>query len=262
MLGILMNTNLQLAIGEVLNLQELAPNEHVNRVMSQLVNSVISTKDLSALTLKPALYNQIRNISAEAETEMEKFWARLIITSANPYSTLLTFPYLDNYTELTKRELGLVASSGLPIDKSHKVLVIGSGPLPLSAYELHYQSGASIDHVDSSAEAIKLCKQTSQALGIDSQYFEAYGHEVLLHKQYDLILIAALAGSTAQDKQQILNNILPHLSDQGRIIVRSARGSRELLYPAIAASDLTGVRLLEEYHPSDYIINSVFVYGK
>lgn len=262
MLVTIMKSDIELAIKDVLNLQEFVPNTHVNKVMSQLVECVIKTEDLNLEAIEPIMYSRVRNISAKAETEMEKFWAQLIIKSSDPNATLQTFPYRDNYRELTKRELFLTNKSGLTLTAKHKVLMIGSGPLPLSAYEMHHQSGASIDHVDPSQEAINLCQQLNTSLGIHGSYFEAYGQNVALHKTYDLILIAALAGETAGDKQKILENVLPYLSDEGRIVVRSARGSRRLLYPAIASKDLVNVQLLEEYHPTDYIINSVFVYGK
>jgi nicotianamine synthase len=88
------------------------------------------------------------------------------------------------------------------------------------------------------------------------------GESVELQDTYDLILIAALAGSTAKDKQKIIDTVLPHLAEGGRIVIRSAKGSRMLLYPGIESSEIQGVKLFEEYHPSDYIINSVFVYGR
>ena len=46
------------------------------------------------------------------------------------------------------------------------------------------------------------------------------------------------------------------------MVIRSARGSRGLLYPAFAASEIAHVVLREEYHPTDEVINSVFVYRK
>jgi len=258
-----MNTMLQPIIDDVLNLQTYIPSDEVNRVMGALVHEVIdatSTDTAEIATAQQIL--KIRQISAETESELEKFWARLVIASNDPLETLKSFPYLDNYDELTKREVGLIQHSGLQLDSSHKALVIGSGSLPLSAYELHRQTGVQIDHVDSSSEAILLCEQLMQRLEVSSTYYEATGEAVELQDTYDLILVAALAGNTAEDKQKIINTVLPQLTENGRIIIRSAKGSRTLLYPGIKSGEIRGVRLLEEYHPTDYIINSVFVYGR
>lgn len=258
-----MNTVLQPIINEVLNLRTYTPGDNVNRVMESLVHGVIDTTSMGAqriATLDQTL--KVRRISAETESELEKFWARLIIQSSNPSKVLGSFPYLDNYEELTKREVGLIKQSGLHLNNTHKALIIGSGPLPLSAYELRRQTGVSIDHVDSSCEAIRLCSQFMKRFDISSKYYEASGEAVVLSDTYDLILIAALAGSTADDKQRIIETVLLHLSGNGRIVIRSAKGSRTLLYPGIESGEIKGVTLLEEYHPSDHIINSVFVYGR
>jgi hypothetical protein len=258
-----MNTPLQPIIEDVLRLRTYIPGDEVNRVMGSLVHNVIDTTSLDALHfLTSQQVGTVRHISAETESELEKFWARLIITSNTPFETLAAFPYLDNYQELTKREVGLVEKSGFTLRNTHKALVIGSGPLPLSAYELHRQTGVNIDHVDSSHDAIELCGQVMKRLQIASKYYEARGEVVELQGTYDLILVAALAGDTVQDKQMIIDTVLPHLSERGRIIIRSARGSRTLLYPGIESKAIQGIRLLEEYHPTDYIINSVFVYGR
>lgn len=257
-----MYSKIEQAVNEVLGLKELIPNQHVNSVMTNLVETVIQTDSAEVALFDSLSIIKIRSISADAETEMEKFWANRIISSLDPKKALIDFPYLDNYKELAKRELSLVEQSGLKITSEQRILVIGSGPLPLSAYEMHYQSGAVVDHVDSSVIAIDLCRKVSESLGIESLYYTAYGQDVELKEQYDLILIAALAGATKDAKQKIVDNILPKLARNGRIIVRSALGSRELLYPAIRSDDLIRVRLLKEYHPTDHIINSVFVYGK
>jgi precorrin-6B methylase 2 len=258
-----MNTTLQPIIDDALRLQTYTPGDEVNRVMGALVHEVIeSTGREDEHIASPQETLKLQHISAATESELEKFWSRLVIESTNSLDTLNSFPYLANYQELTKREVKLIEQSGLQLNAHHKALIIGSGPLPLSAYELYLQTGVSVDHVDSSREAILLCEQFMQQLDVSSKYFEAVGETVMLEDTYDVILVAALAGSTVSDKQKIIDRVLPHLAADGRIIIRSARGSRTLLYPGIASGDIRGVRLLEEYHPTDYIINSVFVYGR
>jgi precorrin-6B methylase 2 len=258
-----MNTTLQSIIKDALRLQTYTPSDEVNRVMGALVHEVIETTSSEDLHIaSPQEITKLQQISAMTESELEKFWSRRIVESTHSLEALNSFPYLANYQELTKREVELITQSGLRLNPHHKALVIGSGPLPLSAYELHLQTGVNVDHVDSSHEAIFLCRQFMEQLNVSAKYFEAVGESVILQDTYDVILIAALAGSTVSDKQKIIKRVLPHLAANGRIIIRSAKGARTLLYPGIASGDIHGVRLLEEYHPTDYIINSVFVYGR
>lgn len=256
-----MNAVQEAIITDVLNLREYSPNFHVNKVMGALVDGVIRG-DTDITTLDAPVVNGVRTVSAHAEAEMESYWAHNIMVAENPSAALEAFPYKANYTELISRELQLVNDSGLSLSDSHKVLVIGSGPLPLSAYEIVRQTGAMVDQVDSSAAAVQLGRGVSDRLGFKSNYTHADGQSVVLDGQYDLILVAALAGDNTLTKQAIIDNVLPNLSESGRIIVRSAQGERVLLYPTIAPDELTGVTLLAEYHPDDHIINSVLVYGK
>jgi hypothetical protein len=99
-----MNTTLQPIIDDVLSLKTYTPSVEVNKVMGSLVHGVIDTT--STHTAQVATSRQIlkvQKISAETESELEKFWARLVIKSSNPLEALRSFPYLDNYEELTKR---------------------------------------------------------------------------------------------------------------------------------------------------------------
>ncbi len=255
--------SIRTAIADVLLLKDLSPSPRVNSVMSELVESVVSDTKTKIHTLDQATCLTVRQKSADAETEMECYWARKIIGAKYPSDELKKFPYLDNYEELTRREVALLEKSGLVLSKNSRVLIVGGGPLPLSSVELVMQTGATIDNVDISPQAAMLGSRVNKVLGYEAAiYYTAAGQDVTLCKKYDAILVAALAGDSIQSKQEILNNILPALKDQGRIVFRSARGNRALLYPAIDAAALHGLRLLQEYHPDDYVINSVFIYER
>ena len=256
-----MQTETKTIIDDVLGLTTFAPNAHVNAVMSALVAGVVE-ETIPAKTLDTSTAQKVRRISSKAESGLEMFWAERIARSLNPASTMHTFPYRDNYIELIRRELELVKNTGLDISNNSSVLVIGSGPLPLSAYELYRQTGAKVEQVDVSTKAAMQGEAVSRALDMPTEYYVGSGETVALKRSYDLVLIAALAGDTLQMKQQIIDNILQYISDDGRIVVRTARGDRSLLYPVIEGDALMRVKLLGEYHPNDYIINSVLIYGK
>ncbi|MFZ1243269.1 MAG: nicotianamine synthase family protein [Candidatus Saccharimonas sp.] len=250
------------AIADVLSLEDLAPSPRVNEVMSGLVASVVGDTKTDVQVIDKKLCAQVRQKSADAETEMENYWAKKIITARQPTEMLHQFPYLDNYEELTRREVALIKKSGLTLSKKSRVLVVGSGPLPLSGIELAIQTGTIVEAVDISPRAMELGSKVNNMLGHDAAYYIASGQDVVLAAHYDAILIAALAGDSLRQKQAIVDNVLPSLKRRGRIVVRSAKGNRRLLYPAVTAASFRGMRLLEEYHPDDYVINSVFVYER
>lgn len=250
---------LEKSIERVLALTDLQPSSDVNAAFTDLVASVVATP--GCIKQSEHVCGQVRQTAAAAETELELAWARRIQAADKPLETVTFFPYVDNYTELVRREIECVETSGKLL-VGGRILIIGSGPLPLSAYEYARQRGAVVDHVDISARAVALCRDVSRALGIPGESLLGDGRTVTLDESYDAVLIAGLAGETLADKQAIIDHIIPALAVDGRIIVRSAQGSRALLYPAIEAAGLRNVTLLSEYHPDDEVINSVFIYKK
>ena len=258
-----MTEQLENAIGGVLRLADLRPSPETNRAMTALVDAVVDADAKNAgPKLSPKNTKIIRDLSAAAETEMEFYWSQRIAESADARADLEKYLYLENYAELTRRELALLEISGLEVNSRAKVLVIVSGALPLSSYEIAAQTGAAVDNVDSDTRALKSGAKLLRALGAEQNSICAAGETVDLAQKYDLILIAALAGDRAKTKQKIAANVLPHLALNGRILMRSARGNRRLLYPEIAPKKLKNVDLLLQYHPIDYVINSVLIFRR
>lgn len=258
-------TQLSSAITQTLtlsNLPSLAPSPYVNQTLGNLVSCIVTTKDTE--TFNGADIQKIRSICSQAEGELESFWAKRIAESDDPTQMAHKFPYWDNYSQLTAHEIALLQQTGLAVDRLQQIAIIGSGPLPMSAIHLrHHASTAIIDHIDNDNEAVRRGTGALRALGIQAgDYMHADGQDVDLTQTYDLILIAALAGETLAEKQKIIDNILPNLSSHGRILIRSAKGVRGLLYPVFEATSIKRVCLLAEYHPNDDTINSVFIYGK
>ena len=139
--------------------------------------------------------------------------------------------------------------------------MIGSGPLPLTGWWLNQLTGARITHVDASDEAIGLSRGLAAALAWPGEFVTGLGQSVALDEgRYDAIYVAGLAGETLAAKQAIVGHVRPALKPDGRLIARGAYGARTLLYPGFDADALEGVQLMEEYHPTDEVINSVFVY--
>ena len=174
------------------------------------------------------------------------------------------YGYIDNYRELVRREVGLLGGSGLSLTDSSRAVMIGSGPLPLTAWCLWHQTGAMVDLVDVAPAALTQSRELARAIAWPvGECLLADGAAVaLLDNAYDVIYVAGLAGDSVEAKQQIIDNILPALRPGGRIIVRGAHGAKTLLYPAFDPNSLQRVQLLVEYNPDDDIINSVYVYKK
>ena len=254
---------MDIAIKTVMNLHDFAPSPDVNAAFSGLVAAAVQATTLPKWC-NDEVCREVQRRCSLSESEMEMYWSRRIASSDCPQQELEKFWYIDNYRELVRREVGLLGGSGLFLSEGSRAAMIGSGPLPLTAWCLWRQTGAAVDLV--AAEPAALAQSRELARAIDWPVGEcllADGAAVALpDNAYDVIYVAGLAGDSVEVKQQIIDNILPALWPGGRIIVRGAHGAKTLLYPAFDPNSLQRVRLLVEYNPDDDIINSVYVYKK
>lgn len=248
-------------IERVLSLPQLTPSEEVNAVFTELVDAVVA-HGKEPLLRDEDIRRQVQQRCAVAEGKLEQYWSRRITKADNPWAEPGEFPYHENYEKLTRREIELLGRTGLWLcGCSSEVAMIGSGPLPLTGLWLHQLTGAQITHVDASDEAIELSRGLAAALDWPGKFVTGLGQSVALDEgRYDVIYVAGLAGETLAEKQAIVDHVRPALTPDGRLLARGAYGARTLLYPGFDADAMKGVQLMEEYHPTDDIINSVFVY--
>lgn len=118
----------------------------------------------------------------------------------------------------------------LPKEGRRKLAYIGSGPLPLTAICYERQGLFSeVIGIDADQEALAASRQVCSKLGSGVSFLHADATKVN-YNDFSLIFGAALVGMTNDEKQQILQKI-KHTARPGTLVaVRSAYGSRELLY--------------------------------
>ena len=104
------------------------------------------------------------------------------------------------------------------------------------------------------------------ALGIDGVSFD---HEEVHSgtdlSGYDLVVLAALAGSTPREKQSLLSHLAAAMAPGALLLARSARHLRTLLYSPINLDALAGfdvLSVLHPVHPFHEVINSVILARK
>lgn len=244
--------------------QPLGPSPRVNSVLQNFVKAVEHTKAMPMLL--PETVKRVRRLCAESETAMEMHYAEYITKAPSARKAIEAFPYIDNYRRLGVLECDLLRQ--LRHDKSglSKTAIIGSGPLPLTSY-FYALAGHDIVNVDSNAEAISRGAKVLQKLQIPHSNLCSPG-EVAPLKTHDIntVVIAALAGETLDQKLAIIHHVVSELPKGGRILLRSAKGARQLLYPAIALDDdicmALGLVHVTSFHPPREVINSIEVYEK
>lgn len=238
-------------LDDLLDQQSLAPGIVVDALFGRLVTAVLSVPEpaadtvLAALppTRSPAVF---RAVAAAGEQALEQVWADRIARSRDAARALARFPYVDNYRLLVEMELKAVRRQGtIP----RRILLLGSGPLPLTALCLADQ-GITVHCVDHDAEAIRLSSAVAARLGTVGVTFEhADASCATPPRPVDVVLLAGLVGTDDAAKAAVLDQVVTHLAPDGLVLARSARGLRTLLYPPVGPEALATLTVVAEANP-------------
>lgn len=141
----------------------------------------------------------------------------------------------DRFDGLVRRELSLL--SGL---HPRRILLIGSGPLPISAIHLHCQTAAPVDCVVRDPDTLALAEQTLAKCQLtDSVRVFRNKDPGYALCDYDLIVLELLAKS----RKAILRDLRKHCQPGCQILCRTSYGLRRLIYAATHDRDLRGFQL-------------------
>jgi Nicotianamine synthase protein len=278
---------------ELVACEDLRPGAAVDDAFGRLVELVVgsSAGQAAEVLAHPAVSSvvpRLRALCFEGEYELERAWAQRIATSSDPGGDLGRFPYVENYRRLSAMERAVLAR---PFDAyrrrpPERVALVGSGPLPLTAFLLAGR-GVRVDNIDSDAAALALSRRVADALGIDGMSFlnvdvgtgaagtadaagatdaagaaGAAGAGVVDFAAYDLVVLAALVGLTPDGKSRVITHLATAMAPGALLLARSAHGLRTLLYPEIDMADLAPFEVLDVVHPTHEVINSVILARK
>jgi predicted GNAT family N-acyltransferase len=165
------------------------------------------------------------------ETEIEFRFSRAVLEGEE--TDLSRYLLSDRFDTLIRRELALL--SGPP---PQRILFIGSGPLPISAYYLHRLTGRRVDCLDRDPAAVAVSRQLIDKLGLDDVLHVHNGvGESFNIADYDLIVVALLA----KPKRRILRNLRKNAAPGCRILCRTSYGLRRLVYEPTPEDVLLGL---------------------
>lgn len=255
-------TAIKNALAHVQSFDDMTPTPSFNAAVNDLIDKIITLPSEHVQLVTPTLRRTVQALVADIEGYRETEWAKRISLDENPAAMLRQFPYMENYERIISREVGLLDASGLELNKSHRMLAIGSGPLPMTALLFHKLRGVVVDQSDIDVHALELGRQVSNALDLPGNYLLGAGETLSPDRAYDVIFIAVLAGGSHAEKQAIVTNLLPYLVPNGRLLLRSSKGARSIIYPMVQPDKLTDTRLLAEAHPNDIVINSSLVFER
>jgi len=250
--------------GELSSAKNLTPSPLINGEFSKLVHIVnVTTSHSSREILGNAkiasILKDIRTLSSKGESELELFWAKKVLASDIPEAILAQFPYYENYEKMTEFEVRGMRSCDL--HKNHKILFVGSGPLPLSSIMMARQHGFSVDNLDIDSNAVDVSRKIISAIGLSENVKVVKGNIFSMKDfvKYKGIFIAALVGKDEAEKIKIVSHISNQSEKGTHVILRSVSDLGTLLYPNIRVDTLKGINVLKKYDRPKGIINNIIV---
>jgi hypothetical protein len=176
-----------------------------------------------------------RHIAGNAEYYLEYEWANKIVSNTHPLEVLSRFPYMDCYKSLADTE---IAQLQLHAPRARRILFVGGGPLPLSAI-LFADAGYSVTAIDYNLEAVLLSRRLIQRLGYDVKIKTdlSSAEEFSTYHEYDAIVLGALVGESAQEKERLILDVVKRSRKNVPILCRSVDGLSEFLYSGVPYVD-------------------------
>ncbi len=134
------------------------------------------------------------------------------------------------------------------IDGSRRILVVGSGPLPLTALCIGSALDVRVTCVERDAECHELGRQLIALSGLEEK-FESINADILELTEFDgydavvgvVLLGVSTGGQQGSTKATIARHIIDHMSPGMRMVLRDPHGLGKLLYPSVDLDPSAGV---------------------
>ncbi|KAM6578647.1 hypothetical protein CsatB_030484 [Cannabis sativa] len=260
---------------QISSLDSLKPSKDVDTLFTQLVHTCIPPCPKFDIDKLPKRVQKIRSnlirLCGKAEGLLESHFSTILTTSSykNPLNHLKIFPYYNNYLKLSQLEYQILSQHFKNNQQPKKIAFVGSGPLPLTSIVLAmnhlknttFHNYDIDDSANSKASALvvndddvskRMVFKTSDVMNVTSEL-----------SQYDVVFLAALVGMDRDEKVKVIEHLGKYMAQGSILMLRSAHGARVFLYPVVDThSDLTGFEVLDVFHPTDEVINSVVIARK
>jgi nicotianamine synthase len=186
-------------------------------------------------------------------------WSRRISTSPDPWVELLNCPNYCNYLQLCDVEIHSVLA--LTGRSPKRLLFAGSGPVPITSVLFANGFQLTVDNLEVDREAFELGRHLVQQLGkADGMGFiHSDIRDFTNLELYDVICLAALVGLSPEEKREITAHLSRHMRPDALLLVRSAHGLRNLIYPPVGVEDLIGFIPQLLLRPYTTVMNSVLI---
>lgn len=219
-------------------------------------------EDVAALLNDPvlrAIAPNLRRIFAKGSYLYECKQAVGLLASDDVRKALTEeYPFFQQYWRASAIEFQLAASF---LDQPAKrVMLAGSGPLPLTSIVMTARFGVSVHNLDIEAQATELASSVAHKLSLSDRLTFATADVATYDglEEFDIVWLAALAGND-RDKPRILRHLSRRMRPGAVLAVRTASQLRSFLYPPVSPDDFGGFDLKVGLQPYTDNYHSVFI---
>jgi nicotianamine synthase len=245
---------------------DLFPRQSVNHLFEELIGCGRNNEKVEAqwLLANRAVFNQL---CAEGEALLEKYWVEKFLLKGDlQIGDLREFQYFQNYEGLSEWEIDLIVKYSQNFPK--KILLVGSGSLPLSAILMSWKAGVSVECWDCDSAAVEKSVELVKRLGVEDRITVKLKDFFLEKdfKNFDLVLMAALVGINELDKIKVVKHLEKYLLDGQVVLLRTVEKLKTLFYQPVELEWLRDFKNVQIFNPDDFdkseIINSVILAKK
>lgn len=221
-----------------------------------------NTSMTNGVLLKKIDIIKLRQVFSIEQMSIEKYWSQKMISSKNPLSEIILFPFYHGYVS-TARYLynTIVAISHKPIKK---ILYIGAGALPLNSILIAQNHNLKIDNIERERESFKLSRLLLHRLKLDNQIKVV--HKDILDfkkmKDYDVIICAILVGDNTKQKKRVINHIGKYMKFGNLLLLKNIDGLRTLLYPPTDTTRFLKNLNIEAIHKKQSELTNILIVAK
>ncbi|KAJ4729210.1 Nicotianamine synthase [Melia azedarach] len=250
-------------------LESLKPSKELNSLLTQLrkLCTLPSSIDINAL---PADAKKMREsliiLCGRAECLLELEFATLLTKIPQPLNNLNLYPYYGSYVNLAHSEYKILSDNGVAQPK--KMAFVGSGPMPLTSIVLakNHLKSTHFDNYDIDGTANDEARKLVSSDAEFAKRMKFHTCDIMEVKEklgeYDCIFLASLVGMSKDEKMKIIGHIRKYMKNGGVLLMRTAKGARAFLYPAVEEHDLLNFEVLSIFHPNNDVINSIVLVRK
>lgn len=170
--------------------------------------------------------NRLRETSIKALCDMEKYQSNCVCNQQ-----LTMSKYLDELNQSVKKEF-----DKYHMNEQSKVLFIGSGAFPVSAFTIAKELKAKVIGVDIDIDATVLAKKIARTTGLSPyvQFTNAHFKKIKFISEATHIVIASLV----KNKMMVLNDLKDLVNSTTKVIVRYGNGLKSIFNYPFDAKDL------------------------